>query len=251
MKNYTPTDEVERINYSKENPLKEFSILILGALILLGSLYLGVGFLGETIAVRLDPATESKIFSKLGLSEDLPVENNADFSEIENFFEFAKTQGLPFLKLKELKDPQMNAFAIPGGKIYLTTGLLEKIKSKMGRAFVLGHEIGHFKHRDHLRGLGRAIAFFMVGTVLGISNSGMGNTGMIESLVQKTYGRDQEIAADDFALDLMQKFYGTTKGADEFFNKILADQSNFANRIPSILSTHPHPKDRLDRINRL
>jgi Zn-dependent protease with chaperone function len=51
----------------------------------------------------------------------------------------------------------VNAMAVPGGKMVVFSGLLDSLSSTNGLMFVLAHEVGHFKNRDHLRLMGRGI----------------------------------------------------------------------------------------------
>lgn len=244
MTEYIPTDDQEHINYPKEHPLKEFAILIISSLVLIGLLYAVAGPIGEHLALKISPEKEAEYFGKVSLGPEVKTDTSR-FLLIEDFFNFARKKDFPFLKLYEWDQKQMNAFAIPGGTILMTSGLLDRIKTKPGLAFVLGHEIGHFKHRDHMRKLGRDLSFFIITAFFGFANSDISSTDLISPLIANAYDRQQEAAADEYSLVLMKEFYGSTKGAEEFFVEILKDKSQL---IPAILSTHPHPQERLERI---
>ena len=86
-------------------------------------------------------------------------------------------------RVSVLDQSEPNAFAIPGGQIVITRGLLESVSSESELAFVLGHEIGHFKQRDHLRGLGRGIAL-----VIAISALDLGGAGGAHDLLSGATG---------------------------------------------------------------
>ena len=244
MTEFIPTDDQEYVNYPKEHPLKEFTILIVSSLVLLGVLFAAAGPIGEYIALKMSPEKEVEFFSNVKMDSHVKIDSPS-LSVIKDFFEFARNKEFPFLKLYEFEKKELNAFAVPGGTILMTTGLLERVKTKAGLAFVLGHEIGHFKHRDHIRGLGRDFAFFILVAFFGLANTEISSTNLISPLIAKAYSRQEETAADDYSLQLMKEFYGSAEGAEEFFKEVLKDGSHL---IPAILSTHPHPKDRLERI---
>ena len=68
-----------------------------------------------------------------------------------------------------------NAMALPGGLIVVTQGLLDQVESENELAFVLGHELGHFRNRDHLRALGRGIMISLfLAVVTGNDVAGLG-----------------------------------------------------------------------------
>ena len=102
----------------------------------------------------------------------------------------------------------INAYAIPGDKILVTRGLWDTVKSENELAMVLAHELGHFKLRHHLKAYGRVgIVMFLMIPFTG-QDLGAELIQMILDNVVSGYQRQQEIAADDFGLSLMQKEYG-------------------------------------------
>jgi len=111
---------------------------------------------------------------------------------------------------------------------------------------VLGHELGHFAHRDHLRSLGRsvlmqiAIAYFL------------GDTGWIHSTAASAiaaisnaqYSQSQETQADEVGLTLLQKTYGHVAGATDFFARLSQKQELNLD----FLATHPAPGRRVKEL---
>jgi predicted Zn-dependent protease len=145
------------------------------------------------------------------------------------------------------QSPQVNALALPGGNILVFSGLLKEVKSENELSMVLAHELGHFAHRDQLRGLGRGAVFIVLsGAVFGVDSQ-------ITEFAQKAlltteleFSRQQEAAADKFALGLLYKRYGHVGGAVDFFEH-LKDKTK-TRRFLNFFSTHPYP---LERINLL
>lgn len=128
-------------------------------------------------------------------------------------------------KVHLTNDKMPNAFALPGGSIVITSGLLDMLDSENGTIFVIGHEIGHFKHRDHLRGLGSGLAVMLLQTMIGIdlSEKFIANISNITNLA---YSRKDESRADLMGLDILYAVYGHAGGADEFFQAIKREYSD-------------------------
>ena len=150
-------------------------------------------------------------------------------------------------------DPVVNAFALPGGFIYVTRGILGHFSSEAELAGVLGHEIGHVTARHSVNQISRAQLAQLglgVGTILApelapwaqAAEAGLG-------LLFLSYGRDDERQADDLGLRYMtRERYDPSEMAVTF--DMLADASGAreGGRIPAFLSTHPDPLERRDRI---
>lgn len=153
-----------------------------------------------------------------------------------------------------LDDPTPNAFALPGGFIYVTRGMMSLMDSEAELASVLGHEIGHVTARHSVQQISRA-QLSQIGLVVGmifvpelaqfgeLAGQGLG-------LLFLKYGRDAERQADDLGLRYaLASGYDVREMADVF--AALARSSELAGRspLPAWLSTHPEPEERIERIN--
>ncbi|MBW4623221.1 MAG: M48 family metallopeptidase [Cyanosarcina radialis HA8281-LM2] len=143
----------------------------------------------------------------------------------------------------------VNALALPGDAIVIYAGLVKQMESENELMMVLGHELGHFAHRDHMRSLGRqlliqiAIAAFLgdTGSLQSAAASG------IVALSQSQYSQSQESQADEFGLTLLQKTYGHVAGATDFFARLDRQKGiDF-----DFLATHPNPGKRVEELKRL
>jgi Zn-dependent protease with chaperone function len=121
-------------------------------------------------------------------------------------------------QLVHLSDAAPNAFAFPGGTIGVTSGLLELTETdEVSLAFILAHELGHFVHRDHLKGIGRQVGRSLAWAVLfGNDPSGLFSIHANHWL-DMDYSREQESAADQFAIQLVHQVYGNMEGSGRFF----------------------------------
>jgi len=145
-----------------------------------------------------------------------------------------------------------NALAFPGGLVVVTSGLLEQVESENELAFVLGHELGHFRNRDHLRGLGRGLAFALVMAAVGASGAGSAAelATVAAQLAERGFDREQERSADDFGLALVASEYGHVAGAVDFFERLPGTPGEVGEQIASYLSTHPVNRERVDALLR-
>ncbi len=143
------------------------------------------------------------------------------------------------------EDDSLNAFALPGGAILVTSALVEKMESENELAFVLGHELGHFYHRDHLKALGRGLLMNLLLSLVGAGGDEslplLGSTGL---LAERSFGRDQERAADRFGLKLLYLTYGHVGGGSDFFSK-LPDTEHSDRAFSSFAQTHPVSNQRI------
>lgn len=150
--------------------------------------------------------------------------------------------------VKIIQNTNANAMAYPGKQIVITTALLDEIESENEMAFILGHELGHFINRDHLKGLGRGLVFFAATAMLfGNDNALVGFFGKFIVGAQMRYSQQQEFQADLWGLKLLERKYGHENGAINFFER-LADGKAKGKELLYYFSTHPHPEKRIKQI---
>lgn len=140
-----------------------------------------------------------------------------------------------------------NAFALPGGKVYLFNGLLAKAENADEIAGVLAHELGHLKHRDSMRGLIHdGGTSFLIGLLFGDIT---GSSALIfgsRTLVTSSHSREAEQNADSFAIDVMHRLGRPAKPAGELLFRVTGKEGKGL----SIISSHPLTEDRLARMSR-
>ncbi|MGB5709345.1 MAG: M48 family metallopeptidase, partial [Waterburya sp.] len=143
----------------------------------------------------------------------------------------------------------VNAIAIPGNKVIIYQGLLKEVGSENELMMILGHELGHFTHRDHLRSLGNVLVLrITISSLLG--NSSIFKpivTTTIEAISQAQYSQKQEKQADKIGLMLLDKVYNQVAGATDFFTTLSVQQKSNLD----FLSSHPAPVKRIKEINKL
>lgn len=154
-----------------------------------------------------------------------------------------------------IDDPAVNAFALPGGYIYLTRGILSYMESEAEMVSVLGHEIGHVTARHSVEQVSRA-QLAQLGLVAGMVLSprvrelgNLASTGLQVMFLK--FSRDDERQADDLGFRYMNRAGYEPREMVEMFRTLeRVSEGSGQGRLPDWLSTHPNPTDRLERIQR-
>ena len=139
-----------------------------------------------------------------------------------------KCAPLPYqVSIDVTQSEQVNAAAFPGGHILIFSGLLDQMSSENELAFVLGHELGHFKNRDHLRGMGRGLVLGVISLFLLGPDSDVGEF-LFSALgvASRTHSRQQESEADEYALEVLNCHYGHVGGSTKFFETPQGQKQN-------------------------
>lgn len=155
----------------------------------------------------------------------------------------------------------INAFALPGGKVFISAGLLAEMTNEAQLAGVLGHEIGHVTAQHTDQRVGTAMVVAGIATAAGVAAEktisdnkmnqlaalviGVGSEGYLLS-----YSREQELEADALGIRYMSRVGYDPKGQLQVM-EILRDAAAGAGAPPEFLSTHPHPGTRIREIEKL
>lgn len=246
---YTPKELQSNVNVSHTSPLKEFFLLLAGALGILIVLYVVLGFAVDLVVPRLPPGIEQHLGNLYAAAfanqEQTPAEKHLQVL-LDDLVNTSSLQTRTYY-VHLVPSSQANAFALPGGHIVILSELIEELDSENELAFILAHELGHFANRDHLRGLGRGLVLTAISTfVLGGDNT-VTNLLMNSLLtIEMKFSQRQETQADLFALDLLNAHYGHIAGATDFFEKISKEDTR--SRLAYFFATHPYPPDRVARL---
>jgi predicted Zn-dependent protease len=154
-----------------------------------------------------------------------------------------------------LESPQANAFALPGGKVAVYTGILPYAQTEAGLATVIGHEIAHAIARHGSERMSQGILLQGGGLALDLAlqqqgveptdrNLWMGAFAMSSQLgVMLPYSRKHELEADQLGLIYMAKAGYDPRVAPEFWERFASESAQ-----PEFLSTHPHSDRRSDEL---
>ena len=152
-----------------------------------------------------------------------------------------------------LRDPKtVNAFALPGGQVFITEGLLNRLENEAQLAGVLGHEIGHVINRHSAQQMAKGQLGQLLTVAVGVGASGGDDRGrnaqivaaMVNQMSQLQFSREDESEADHYGLKYMAEA-GYDPSAMLDVMKILK-QASGGKHPPEILATHPLPETRLE-----
>ncbi len=161
-----------------------------------------------------------------------------------------------------LNSPIVNAFALPGGYVYVTRGILALFNDEAELASVLGHEIGHVTARHTAKRYNQSMFAGLGGAILGIATgsqalSQLANYG--SQLYLLGYSRDQEYQSDELGIRYMTKAGYDPFGSPDMLRALLAQdqletliaQRQNSERPPEFFSTHPNTENRVQRATEL
>jgi predicted Zn-dependent protease len=243
------------INVSRANPLREALLLVGGVVAIGAAVAVAVAVAADLAVPHIPIEFEARLFS--GWLDRGAEDDEAAASRERSLAQLLDRMARhwpdnPYaFEIAIWDEVEPNAVALPGGVVAVTNGLLESVESENELAFVLGHELGHFHNRDHLRGLGRGIAFSLLLVAVGVG--GGGSAVQLASLAgqfaQRDFSRDQEIEADRFGLGLLAAEYGHVSGAAAFFEHLPERDGALEGGLASYFSTHPINADRVQALH--
>jgi len=170
------------------------------------------------------------------------------FGELREALTDEETEILKNPRVTVVVDDQVNAFALPGGEVFVLTGLLDRVKDDDALIRgVLAHELGHAVKRHGIRGLARKTAFWAVIAML------VGDVDALVVLLAEgasqldglSHSRDMETEADIFGVDLLKRAGHDAEGLARFLESLESQP------VPELLSTHPDPLERASEIREL
>lgn len=147
-----------------------------------------------------------------------------------------------------VEDPSLNAFAIPGGHVYVHTGLIAAADNAAELAGVMAHEISHVVARHTTEQISRQYGLsVLAGAVLGQ------NPGVLQQLAAQIvaggalarFSREAEREADDLGIRTMYEAGYDPRGMASMFRELLAHRQSSPGRVEQFFSTHPTTEDRI------
>ncbi|MEM8934210.1 MAG: M48 family metallopeptidase, partial [Acidobacteriota bacterium] len=202
----------------------------------------------EAQEIQIGQQADPQIVAQHGLYDDPELARYVDRIG-QGLAANSERPGLPWT-FRVLDDPVVNAFALPGGYIYVTRGILAHMNSEAELAAVLGHEIGHVTGQHGVNRMSKA-QFAQIGIGVGAilapdvarQVGGLAQTGM--QLLFLQYGRDDEREADALGFRYADRG-GYPPGAFVDMFAMLGASGRVAGqaRLPTYLTTHPHPEER-------
>ena len=212
-----------------------------------------VMLMSESQEISMGQGYDPQVTAAYGLYDDAKLQS---FIEEKGIAMAAKSHrpNLPY-SFKVVDSPVVNAFAVPGGFVYFTRGIMAHFNNEAEFAGVLGHEIGHITARHSAKQYSQQMlmqAAFIGGMIASedfrqfgdIASQGLG-------LLQLKFGRDNESESDILGVE-----YSTAIGYDavemaDFFQTLTRLSEGRGQSIPDFLSTHPNPANRFAKVKQM
>jgi predicted Zn-dependent protease len=210
-----------------------------------------LNLLSEPDEVQMGVQAYKEVVGKAKVSRD-PVANAQVTRVAQRIIAVSEKPDLPW-EVKVIDENQANAFALPGGKIAVYTGILPITRDDAGLAAVIGHEVGHVLARHSAervsqqmvtQGLGGALVSGVLGTDPQTSQM---VAGLFAQGLMLPWGRKQESEADHIGIILMAKAGYDPHAARDLWVR-MAEASKGSSRPPEFLSTHPSEETRIRQI---
>ena len=231
-----------------------------------GGLIAGMALLLALIGCAVNPATGKRELSLMSTDQEVQIGHDGYPAVVAEYglyddprlaayvdslgHKLAAVSHLPTLDwhFTLLDDPTVNAFAMPGGYIYITRGIMAHLGSEAQLAGVIGHEIGHVTARhaakqmtqQQLAGVGLGVAGLFSTTVRQYGQVAQQALG----LMMLKYSRDDETQADQLGVDYATKAGYDPREIPKTYEMLARVGAHAGQRLPSFLSTHPDPGDR-------
>ena len=217
--------------------------------------------------LQLGAEADKEITAEMGLYENPGLQSyveavgqrvlsTSDFKEASTPEMYRNTK----FSFKVMDSPVVNAFALPGGYVYVTRGLLAHVENEAQLAVVLGHEIGHVIARHSSRQARRSQLGqigLMAGAVLGqaVLGDAVGDMGQLVNMggqalemFMMRYSREAEHESDSLGVGYARRAGYAAEESAKFFHSLQRISATEGKAIPTWQSTHPDPGDRAKRV---
>lgn len=215
-----------------------------------GTRYTNAGLISERDEMRLGNQLHQEVGKKFSITSEGQERANRIGQRV------ARTSLRPTLtyRFHVVRDKEINAFSIPGGHIYVTTGLME-LANDNELASVLSHEIGHVVARHSLKtiqqsqALGSLVGLF--GSITGIAGNSVGELGtaaaqIVASGLLAVHNREEEREADFLGVRAMPRAGFDTNGMITMFQKLQRVNRSDSSLLGSLFNDHPDVQERID-----
>jgi len=210
--------------------------------------------MSEAQEVAMGKEADPQIIAQYGLYED---KNLQDFIT-QKGNAMAAISHRPNLKyeFKIVDSDVINAFAVPGGYVYFTRGIMAHFNNEAEFAGVLGHEIGHITARHTVAQQAKSVLsqVGLIGSMILVPQLGEFAQPLSQGLgvLFLKFGRDAERQSDDLGVEYSSKIGYDAHEMAGFFNTLERKSAGSGNaELPDFLSTHPNPADRNVAVNNL
>ena len=211
--------------------------------------------MSEAQEIQIGQEMDPQVRQEMGLYENPELQQYVESVAVQ-LARGSQRPSLPW-HFSIVDSPAVNAFALPGGYIYVTRGLLAHLNDDAELAGVLGHEIGHVTARHAAQQYSKATGAQLGLTLSSIFFPGTRGYGQLAGsglgLLFLKYGRDDELQADRLGAEYSAQNGWDPQGVQDMLRTLARLDENATDRrgVPNYLSTHPQPADRVEKIDQV
>lgn len=203
--------------------------------------YIQVANISDEQEVAIGKQTNEQIL------EQYPTYDNASIQEYvtqlgQELVSNSNSRDIPF-NFQVVASDEVNAFAIPGGYVYVTTGLLKAADNRAQLASVLAHEIAHINEKHGVKNLKQAVAARGIASTVGVDSNTLAQIAY-QLTVDLPQSRSFEYEADSSGLEILQQSGYPAEAFANFLTKLQGGGGT-----PEFLRTHPSSDNRIEAIS--
>ena len=212
-----------------------------------------VSLISEEREVEMGKAYDPQVVAQYGVYDDAQLQNFIN----EKGQAMARISHRPNLNysFKVVDSPVVNAFAVPGGYVYFTRGIMAHFSSEAEFAGVLGHEIGHVTARHSAQQMTKQTLgqIGMIGGMIAVPELAQNSQALSQALglAFLKFGRDDERQSDKLGVTYSTQIGYDAKQMSKFFGTLAAMRGEAGADMPNFTSTHPNPGERKARVLQL
>lgn len=201
--------------------------------------YIQVANISDEQEVEIGKQTNQQVLSQYPLYDNPQIQKYV--SDLgQELIRNSDSRDIPFT-FQAVDSDEINAFATPGGFVYVTTGLLKAAENKAQLASVMGHEIAHINKKHGIKGLKQAVAAKGIANVAGVDSSQIAQIAY-QLAVDLPQSRSFEYEADNHGLQILQQSGYPAEAFANFLTKLQGGGT------PEFLRTHPSSDNRIEAI---
>lgn len=195
------------------------------------------GYIAMRIPEKVEKQVGDAIWQQISTKEEF---DSIRSGLAQQYFNELLGDSVELTRIYVAKSSIVNAFALPGHRIVVYTGLLDRLKNHSEFAALLGHEYGHIAHRHVWRGMIQSVSTFallsiFMGDLTGLAGILVEQGNMIFNL---RFSRSYESESDEFSRELIEKRRIEPGGMKALFDHLQEGTDSLAT-VPEFLSTHP------------
>lgn len=205
--------------------------------------YIQVSNISDEQEVAIGKQTNEQVLA------EYPLYNNSRIQQYvsnlgQELVNNSDSRDIPF-NFQVVVSDQINAFATPGGFVYVTTGLLQAAENRAQLASVIAHEIAHINEKHGIKGLKQAVAARGIADTVGLETSTLAPIAY-QLAVDLPQSRSFEYEADSSGLNILQQAGYPAEAFANFLTKLEGGGGT-----PEFLRTHPSSQNRIDAISEM